>query len=151
MTWQCINCGEQHGDQFDACWQCVKTPAIESSSLNSIADRFLKMSPLPLKLVTCLIAGLTACCIALGPAGSAYNLYSALFLAALICLFPGIRWTSPAIILGFCLGPMVFEPFITRGSAQYIQGAIFGAVFGMIFGISMEFGAGSPKRSANNQ
>ena len=87
--------------------------------------------------------------VAHGPIGTIHNLFSVLFLVALFCLLPMIRWTAPAIILGFCIGPMLFAPSINGSGAQDIQGAIIGAVLGMVVGISMELRIGDAKRSAD--
>ena len=85
------------------------------------------------------------------PVGTIFNPFTALFCVALICLVPLIRWTAPAIIFGFCVGPTLFAPAINGSGAQDINGAIIGAVLGIVAGLSLDFVFGKPIRVANSR
>lgn len=139
MTWQCDQCGEQHDDHFDQCWNC----AVDRNSSAKPSKRSRFSTPnylLGLKLFACLASGLIGYGVSYGPSGELFNIFSVLFFVSLMCLVPKIGWIAPSIITGFCLGPFLLAPSINGSGAQDINGAIMGAVFGMMFGIVMEFG-----------
>ena len=136
MPWSCQICGEEHADQFDACWQCTKTTSPHNSDSQTFS--FLKPRSLILiKIWATLASGLIAYAGATGPHKEPINIFTALFIMSLICYLPRIRWTAPLIIIGFCIGPLLFAPAINESGAQDINGAIIGAVCGMILGISL--------------
>lgn len=136
MPWSCEVCGEEHADQIDACWQCTKTSSSyqSDSRLFSFARRH---SLLLIKIWATLASGLIAYAGATGPHKDQFNIFTALFIMSLICYLPRIQWAAPLIIIGFCIGPLLFAPAINGSGAQDINGAIIGAVCGMILGISL--------------
>ncbi len=136
MPWCCENCGEEHADQFDACWQCTNISSTHHSD-SRLFSFFQRRALLLIKIWATLASGLIAYAGATGPHNEPFNLFTALFIVTLICFLPRIRWTAPLIIIGFCIGPFLFAPAVNGSGAQDLNGAIIGAVCGMILGISL--------------
>lgn len=147
MSWRCERCGEEHGDQFDACWRCAQVASSGRKHDSKAMEYLQRYGLLAIKFVAAMLAGKMAF------TGRAYeqhglaNLFAGLFAGSLLAFFPQVRWIPPLVIIGFCIGPTFFAPTINSSPAQELNASATGAAIGLVLGISLSmFGNRSTNR-----
>jgi len=91
MTWRCEKCGEEHADQFDACWQCAENAGDNSSPFDFNAEnRRLRFSIRSMILLTFSVAAI--CGIIVNIPHDSMFIVLAMYVSA---------WLVPAASFGF--------------------------------------------------
>jgi len=66
------------------------------------------------------------------------NFVSATFYIALVGLIPRFGWTTPSLILGFWLTPMLFAFRVNGSFAEDLTTAITGGIIGLLIGLMLD-------------